>query len=1116
MSLFAQVVRRPVATWMIAIAIAVFGFVSYERLPLNLMPDLSYPSVTVRTEVAGYAPEEVESQISRPVEEALATTQGLSTLESRSRAGVSDVVLEFRWGTDMNRASQDIRERLQTTFLPQDATRPLILRYDPSLDPILRIALAVAPGSEMDPERALYLLRDVAEREIKRNLEAMEGVAAVSVRGGLEREIRVEVREDWLAARGLTIDQVINTIGAENVNIPGGAIREGEREYLVRTLNEVRTVEEIQALEVIRSDGVRVPIGEVAQIEESHREREVVSRLDAQEAVEVEVYKTADANIVAVARDILAAVEGERGLRSKLPDGVVLTLLENQAAFIEASLNNLRSTAILGAVLAVVVLFLFLKDFRATAIIGAAIPLSIICTFAPMFLGGVSLNLMSLGGLALGVGMLVDNAVVVLENIQVHVERGKPRRQAAVEGTEEVSAAVFASTLTTISVFLPIAFVEGIAGQVFGDLSLAVVFSLMASLAVALFFVPMLAATEFSIPTGEARLMGIARSSRFRSIPMFREDFASLSGWRRWAWLPWGLARTLLRLALEVLTTALVIPLALIVRLLAGLAAVVIPVGANAALWCAERFQRGYRGLEERYGSAMAPILARPGSVLGVAALAVAVALPLGARLGQALIPEVHQGRFAAELALPVGTPLARTAVVAHDLEEAIQDNPQVNHIHAIVGTERRADSKPDEGEHTAKLMIELTPGGDLAARESVVMEEVRQTIQARVEDDVELRLTRPSLFSFRTPVEVVLYGQELRVLRAASDDVVAALGALPGLTDVRSSLQPGYPEVRILYDRDILARFELTTATVAQRVREKIQGQEASAISRGDQRVDLVVRLAEDERRSVEQLKRLNVNPRVTPPIPLESVARFVETEGPSEIRRVDQRRSAVITANLAGFDLGAQAEVIEATLATAAPRDVEWEIAGQNAEMERSSQSLLLALGLAIFLVYVIMASTFESVLHPFVILFSVPLALVGVVAALWLTFTPVSVVVFIGAIVLAGVVVNNAIVLVDTINRKRADGIERDAAIAQASKLRLRPILITTMTTVLGLLPLAVGVGEGAEIQVPLALTIIAGLSSSTILTLVVIPVVYRVLTGALEPDATVAAPIPEPTK
>lgn len=1101
--MFSLVVSRPVATWMIAIAIAVFGMVSYGRLPLNLMPDLSYPSVTVRTEVPGYAPEEVESQISRPIEEAVATTQGLAELESRSRAGVSDVVLEFRWGTDMNRATQDIRERLQTTFLPQDASRPLILRYDPSMDPIMRIALSMEPGtSRLSDEGQLFLLRDLAVQEIQRELEAMDGVAAVSVRGGLEREILVEPREDWLSARGLTIDQLINTLGAENVNIPGGAIRDGDHEYLVRTLNQLGSLDEIRSLQITRSDGVRVPISEVATVRESFREREVISRLDAVEAVEIEVFKAADANIVSVAAEIEASIEGD--IRPDLPDGVRLTVLENQAGFIEASINNLRSTAVLGALLAIVVLFLFLRDFRSTAIIGAAIPLSIVCTFAPMYLGGVSLNLMSLGGLALGVGMLVDNAVVVLENIQVHIEAGKPRRQAAVDGTAEVAAAVVASTLTTISVFAPIAFVEGIAGQIFSDLSMAVVFSLLASLGVALFFVPMLAAAELTPPSVRTPLRQIANASRFASIDMLKEAWRSGER-RRLLKLPWWIARSLLRLCFELMVTLVVVPAALIGRGAVWVGQAVLPKVGGAMMWAAGRFQHRYSQLESRYGSVIQPALARPTMVMGIAAASVLLAIPLGTSLSQALIPEVHQGRFAVEVALPVGTPLPATAAVVRRMEEAAAEHPEIENVHAIIGSERRADSRPDEGEHTAKLMVELTPGGNLARREGAVMSELRADLLALTEGDrpVDLRLSRPSLFSFRTPIEVVFYGADLDQLRAAADDSVRRIGRLAGVTDVRSSLMPGYPEIRIVYDRDLLRRYNLNTATVASRVREKIQGEEATAISRGDVRVDLVVRLDEDERRSVAQLKRLNINPAVNPPIPLESVASFIESEGPSEIRRVDQRRAAVVSANLDGFDLSSQAEAIAATLRGAEAAGVEWELTGQNAEMERSSSSLKMALGLAIFLVYVIMASTFESILHPFVILFSVPLALVGVVGTLWVTGVPVSVVVFIGAIVLAGVVVNNAIVLVDTINRKRADGLERIPAIESAARLRLRPILITTTTTVLGLLPLALGIGEGAEIQMPLALTVIAGLSSSTLLTLVVIPVVYLLLTGLFEP-------------
>jgi HAE1 family hydrophobic/amphiphilic exporter-1 len=1130
-NLFHLVVERPVATWMIAIAAAVFGFVSYQRLPLNLMPDLSYPSITVRTEVEGYAPQEVESQISRPIEEALATVPGLAELESRSRAGVSDVVLEFAWGADIDDAAQAVRERIQTTGLPQDADRPLILRYDPSQEPILRIGLSIDTTKEPDltGERALFLLRELAELELKRELEAMGGVAAVRVRGGLEREIRVEARQDWMAARGVTIDQIVNTLGSENVNLPGGAIRDGDQEYLVRTLNEVRTVDEIKKLEIRRADGTRVRIADVATVGEAPKDREVVSRLDGQDAVELEVFKAADANIVRVASQIIDTLEGvegptpglsKTGLKQRLPDHVQLVVLENQARFIEASIDNLRTTAFLGAFLAVAVLFAFLKDFRATAIIAAAIPLSIIATFAPMYIGGVSLNLMSLGGLALGIGMLVDNAVVVLENIQVFVERGASRREAAVRGASEVAAAVTASTLTTVSVFLPITFVEGVAGQIFGDLALAVVFSLLASLAVALLFVPMLAAMDVRLPTPATspRLRDVSRAAQFHSIGQLRASIAGHSGLRRWLMLPWWLLRLVVRLAFELMSFVFVWCSAIGMRMLVvGLGFFRGPLAA-LLVYGANRFQAAYERFADRFSAWMPRALARPGLVLGAALASVVVSIPLGATLGQALIPELHQGRFTAELALPVGTPLSRTSDFTLDVEEELVKIPEIAHVHTIVGTERRADSRADEGEHTARIMVALTPGGDLESREAAVMAEVRQAVVEVAQhweiDTPETRLRRPSLFSFDTPVEVVLYDTNLDRLRDISQRVVSRLEQDDSLTDVRSSMVAGYPEVQVHYNRDLLDRYGLDTGTIARRIRDKVLGSTATSMSRGNGRLDLVVRLAEDDRRSGDELARINVNPNITPVIPLSAVATFTDAEGPSEIRRIDQRRAVAITANVVGFDVSGQAAMVSKMMQTGTLDGVNWEMAGQSREMERSLTSLQMALGLAVFLVYVIMASTFESILHPFVILVSVPLAIVGVVAALAVFSTPVSIVVLIGSIVLAGVVVNNSIVLVDTINRIRSDGQSRLDAIAAASNLRLRPILITTTTTVLGLLPLAFGLGEGAEVQQPLALTIIAGLSSSTLLTLGVIPVVYLVLTRRLErAEGTDAEPLGE---
>jgi HAE1 family hydrophobic/amphiphilic exporter-1 len=601
--LFGFVVTHPVAVTMVFVATLVFGSVSYLRLPIELMPDISYPTITVRTQWDGAAPQELEARVSQPIEEALATLDGLVDIQSRSRAGSSDVVLGFDWGTDMPGASQAIRENLQTTFLPEGAERPLILRYDPSLEPFLRLALSAEGGRDADPQ-LLARLRSVADLELKRELEGMKGVAAVRVRGGYEREVRVAVREDWLVARGLTQTQVRSALQSENVNIAGGSVLEGDTEYLVRTLNEYTTVDELTHLKIRRADGVVVPLTDVAQITDGHKEREVLSRLDGFEAVELEVFKEADANIVELADTVHLALFGNgappemggtKGLVAGLPEGVKLAVLDDQAAFIGAAVSNLRSTALVGGFFSVCVLFLFLRDWRATAIIGLSIPISVAIGFAPLYLSGITLNLMSLGGLALGVGMLVDNAVVVLESIQVYREQGHSRLVAAARGTAEVAAAVTASTLTTVAVFAPIAFVDGVAGELFGDLSLAVVASLMASLAVALLLVPTLAALEVEIHPVEGALALVSDGGGLRGLGRsvvggpIAEARASLE-WMRGRAIRWTAAPyVLLRLVLSLMLRAFVVPCVVVMALSARLGV----WGLGVVLWVPRRLSEG-------------------------------------------------------------------------------------------------------------------------------------------------------------------------------------------------------------------------------------------------------------------------------------------------------------------------------------------------------------------------------------------------------------------------------------------------------------------------------------------------------------------------------------------
>ncbi len=1136
---FATVVSRPVTMIMLFVAATVFGAVSYGRLPIALMPDLSYPTITVRTTWDGAAPQEVETEISRPVEEALATLDGLVSMESHSRAGLSDVVLGFDWGTDMPGAAQTIREALQTTSMPDDAERPLILRYDPSAEPFLRLAVSYdADTLALEPEPALLMLRDLADQEVKRALEGMDGVAAVRVRGGFERELRVSVREAWLAARKLTLSDVQRSLAAENVNLAGGSIYEGDTEYLVRTLNEYRTLDELRGLRIRRADGELIPITDVAVLSEIPKERTVMSHLDGAEAVELEVYREADANVVDVAdrvKTALFGVEGPKteeapesadaepveeldaearaalGLSGQLPAGVKMVVLDDQASFIEVAIDNLVDAVLQGGALSILILYLFLRDFRATFVVGIAIPLSLVLGFAPLYLGGVSLNLMSLGGLALGVGMLVDNAIVVLEAVQRYIDEGRPRAEAAIVGANEVGLAVAASSFASVVVFAPIAFVEGVGGALFGDLALAVVGSQLAGLAVALFLVPTLAALDLGVDAVPALEIGPRASwtAGAREEWDAHRAWARERGWRRLA-VPYGLFRFVaswVTLSGFWLNARVFVAVAWFVTRFGGLV-------LRAIWWVSDTgaglFQAGFERFASGYQAAMLRTLRRPGRVLLAAALSLVVAVLGLEAIGTELIPEVHQGRFVVRAALPIGTTLAETAEVVTALEAQVRAHPGVRAVYTTIGAEDRADAAGDEGEHTARIRVEIEPGRDLAASEEALMISLREALVPVTRAD--LRFERPALFSFRTPMEVVVSGNDLDALADAGKAAQDALSKVDGLSDVQTSLLPGHPEVQISYNRERLARLGLDTAAVADTVRARVQGVVATEIHQADRRLDLRVQLDADERGSVADLRRLNINPAVQPPIPLESVATFADAIGPSEIRRVDQQRAVVVSANLSGFDMGAAIAGVERAMWRVPLRDdQEWSLGGQARDLAAATSSMAFAIGLAVFLVYVIMASTFESIGQPLIILFSVPLSAIGVVGALWLWGMPISVVALLGVIVLVGVVVNNAIVLVDAVNQLRSEGRQRRDALLEAAALRLRPILITALTAGLGLLPLAFGFGAGAEIQKPMAVAILGGLFSSTLLTLVVIPAVYLIATrDAAVVDPAVVAP------
>jgi len=1001
-------VRRRVAVLMAALAMAAFGVVGYQRLSLDLLPDISYPSLTVQTDFPDTAPAEVENLITRPVEEVVGVLKGLRSIHSVSRPGISEVTLEFDWGSDMDMLSLDVRETLDRLVLPEEAEDPVVLRFDPSLDPMMRIALGGTAN--------LTESRRLADRKLKQAFETILGVASARVKGGLEEEIHVEVDQERLAALGLPLEQVRQVVGISNVNLPGGSLRGEESQYLIRTVNEFESVEEIAGLVLRREGNSILRVGDVADVRWGAREREEITRVGGVESVEISVYKEGDANIVTTARDVRERLPEMQAL---LPEGYTMTLLFDQSRFIEKAVSEVRSAALVGGLLAIIVLFAFLRDFRSTLIIATAIPLSILATFIAMYRMDVSLNIMSLGGLTLGIGMLVDNAIVVLESVFRKRDEGLGLAKAAVEGTVEVGGAVAASTFTTVAVFLPIVFVEGIAGQLFGDMALTVTFSLLASLLVAVTLIPMLSALGRENDGSGKRTAGDGQGPM--SLGFFSRAYDRLlRGALRLRWLT--------------------------ILLAAGIFAL---------------------------------------SVYGVGLL------------DTELIPAISEGEFFFEATMPEGTPVAATDKVIRRMEQAAAAEPGVAVYYSTAGSRLVSGGMTlnTKAEHFGQLNIVMADRQDEAA-EAALVQRMRRAFSEIPE--LLAKHGKPTYFSLKTPVEVVLFSDDLQMLESYGAELEAALEDVPGLVDLRSSLEEGNPELQIVFDRERLAALGLDLRTMSETLRDRVQGAVPTRFREEDRQIDIRVRNSEEDRRSLNDVRNLVLPGPDGQPIRLLTVAEVIEDRGPAEIHRVQQQRAAIISGNSRDRGLGAVVDEIRAVIdRVPPPYGVMVELGGQSEEMQVSFSSLRFALLLAVFLVYLVMAATFESLLHPFVVLFTIPLALVGAVIGLLVTGTEISVIVLIGSVMLVGIVVNNAIVLIDKVNRLRREGLDRLEALVTACHVRLRPILMTTLTTVLGLTPMALSLGEGAELRAPLAITVSFGLVFSTFLTLVVIPAVYHVV-------------------
>ncbi|MEW5927214.1 MAG: efflux RND transporter permease subunit [Gemmatimonadota bacterium] len=1043
MSLPQLSIRRPVAVAMFFLGVVFLGVLSFVRLPIDLLPDVAYPRLVVYTANPGVAPAEVERFITEPVEQAVSTVPGVQHVESSSREGGSLVTVRFAWGTDMDFAALGTREKLDNLrdALPELASRPVVLRTDPRSEPVM--ALSVSGN------RDLPALKDLAESVFRRRLEQIDGVAQATVTGGLEREIQVEVDPRLMESYGLTIDDLASTLDAANASAPGGTIRRGRYRYSLRTLGEFQSVDEIGLVPVSRSEtqgsgqgqgggqgmgaggtaGDALPTSEVllrdvARITDGFQERESVARYNGEEAVGLLVFKGAEANTVRVAEQV---EEVMAELRREYPE-VKVEVAMSQAGFISDALANVVQEVLLGGILAFLVLFLFLREVRYPVAVALAIPISLIATFALLQAAGVSLNLLSLGGLALGVGMLMDNSIVVLENIFRHRERGLGPAAAAALGAQEVQRAITASTLTTIAVFGPIVYVEGVAGELLGALALAVAFSLLASIGVAVTLLPTLAARWGE---GSGRPPGRARAAvgRFFAPPL-------------------------------------------------------------------DAFDRGFARFTRWYERLLETGMRHRGRVIGLAFVLLAVGLGIGMSLERSVLPEVDQGAFRARLEMPRGTPLDVTAEEAARLETLFRRDRAVDAVFTRVGrqTAIAGMDEAESGTHTATLEVRLRDGEATAG----ALGRLRAGLASFPPGAVSIESGQATalgklLGGGESDLAVRVRGEDLDAALAYAQEAARRLAGVGAVANVRLGTEMGQPEARVEIDRERAAQYGIDPREVAETVESYMKGKKATEFVDFDRKVPVVVRLPEAERRSLETLEALRVNG-----VPLRELVTVHTASGPSEIRRIDQSRVVVVHADVAGGGVDEAVAAVRSTLSSLpAPHGLRVEIGGENEEMQKGFRALGFAFLLALLLVYMLLAAEFESLLHPFIILLAVPLAAVGATAALWLAGAGINTMSLIGMVILVGIVDNDAVVKVDFINQMRREGMTRHEAIRAAGHARLRPIVMNSITAGLGLLPMALGLGPGAELQAPLAIAVLGGLISATALTLVVIPVAYDVL-------------------
>lgn len=1065
-----KAVERPVTFFMASLIVIGFGLFGLSNLRLNLYPDVSFPTITVYTTYEGVAPEDMETLLTRPIEEAVGSISGVRRVRSLSSQGASVVKLNFNWGTDLYRAESDVRKELDLVrrIVPDDAEQPIVFSYDPNQEPIIVLALTSNIRSPRE-------LRTLAKQQLEQRLERIQGIASSETSGGYERQINIEISNMQIRAYGISISTIANKLQQENVQVPAGQLTEGRTIYSLRTIGEFQNVEQIRNTIIAVREGQAILLNDIAKVEDGVAQPIGNVHVSGKDGVIVNVYKQSDANVVTAAEEVENSIAD---LEEILPGDVNVDVLTNKANFIESSIDNLLWTGLQAVILVVMILLIFLNSGRSALIIAISIPISIIATFSIMDWADLSLNIISLSGLTLAVGLVVDDAVVVLENIFRFKEEGKDNNTAAVFGAQEVAVPVVISTLTTLVVFVPILFVPGIAGFLFRDLALTISFALTISSIVALSMIPMLS----SLLLKDDEEKPEAKKSYLRRLL----DWSRGSIWKR------------IFVAPLLLIGVIIFPIYWVFKKVSKF------LSSFFNNKVAPTLNRNLERMESAYNRRLDRVIHNSGTVIIAAMVFFLLTLPIFYVLGGEFFPKVDENAFILDVQREPGVSLLELERTIGQVENIIDEQvPEARLVVSDFGDKEGIEGADNPGGYQGTVRVELVPQGERSRSQQQIVSTLLDTLYVVPGAEIKQITEDPLSPEGENGLVVQIFGYNQQTKDNLATAIKQDLQGIEGIVNVFSSADQGRPELTVKMDRERISRLGMNTSQVATALSDAVKGNLATTYVDEGIEFEVLVQLKPQDKSQTTDLNNLQIETPEGNYVPLSNVAKIERFSGPTNILRINQERVTEVSADLSDIDLKtASARTRNQLEQIEWPEGYRYEIAGTAEDQQASFNYLLIAFMIAGILTYMVMASQFESLVEPFIIILTIPMALSGVLIMLWVTGTSISVTSMVGLILLSGIVVNNGIVMIDYIKILQARNISRHEAIVTGATRRLRPILMTAFTTILSMVPLALELGSGSETWSPMARTVIGGLTVSTILMLFVVPCMYNLINSMVE--------------